>query len=133
MDAFEALTELGKLGKKQKEEQIGETKLLLSTIDAEQEGNVFMACAELTGNAYFFKLKSETLKYAIRAVNGKRLDEYENAKVEERDKLKKETLEKVAKILGSWDQNVISFLYSKWLDLTKESEKELQSKGLTIE
>lgn len=134
MDAFEALSELSKLGKKTKEVDVGDLKILLSTLDADQEGEVFVKCADLTGNAYYYKLKSETVKYAIRAVNGKRLDEYETVKEQDkRDKLKKETLDKLSTIIGTWDENVISFLYSKWASLSKESEDELKSKGVVIE
>jgi hypothetical protein len=133
-NAFEVLTELSKLGKMSREFEIGNMKLLLSTLDAEQEGNVFIACADLTGNAYFYKLKAETLKYSIKAVNGQRLDEYESVTdVAQREKMKKETLEKLEKIIGSWDENVISFLYSKWSVLSKESEEDLKSKGIVIE
>jgi hypothetical protein len=134
MNAFEALSELSKLGKLTKEVEVGQLKILLSTLDAEQEGEVFVACADLTGNAYFYKLKSETFKYSIKAVNGQRLDEYENVKeTDKKDKLKKETFEQLSKILGTWDENVISFLYSKWAALSKESEEELKSKGIVIE
>jgi hypothetical protein len=134
MNAFDALSELSKLGKKTKEVTVGELNILLSTLDAEQEGEVFVACAELTGNAYFYRLKKETLKYSIRAVNGQRLDDYENVKEQDkRDKLKKETLEKLSGILGTWDENVISFLYSKWAVLSKESEEDLKSKGILVE
>ena len=133
LDAFAALSDLSKLGKKTKEVEIGEakTKILLSTMDSEQEGNVFIACGDLNGNAYFFRLKAETLKYAIKAVNGKRLDEYENIKeADKREKLKAETLIELTKILNSWDENVISFLYGKWTELAKESEDDLKSKGI---
>jgi ADP-dependent phosphofructokinase/glucokinase len=131
MDPFEALTELAKIGKMTKEFEIAEMKILLSTLDAESESNVFISCSDLSGNAYFNKLKAETLKYAIKAVNGQKLDGYEDIKEEvERNKLKKETLEKLAKILSQWDQNVISFLYKKWTELSKESEEDLKSKGL---
>jgi len=134
MDAFEMLKDLSKLGKKTKEVSIGQLKLLMSTLDADQEGNIFITCADLTGNAYFNKLKSETLKYSIRAVNDQRLDEYE--KIEDskkREELKKDTLSKLEKIIGSWDENVISYLYKVWSDLSKESEEELRQQGIAIE
>lgn len=131
MDAFEALSELSKLGKKTKEVQVESLKLLLSTIDSDDEGNVFVSCSELTGNAYFYKMKAETLKYAIKAVNGQRLDEYEDVEDEEkRVEMRKETLGKLQKIIGTWDENVVSFFYSKWTELTKEAEEELKKKGL---
>lgn len=131
MDAFAALSELSKIGKKTKIVEVGELKLLLSTLDSELEGLVFIACADYTGNAYFYKLKAETLKYSIRAVNEQRLDEYELLTDEtKKEQLKQETLDKLQKIIGTWDENLVSFLYSKWMELTKESEKELIEKGL---
>jgi tRNA threonylcarbamoyladenosine modification (KEOPS) complex Cgi121 subunit len=131
MDAFESLTELAKLGKKTKEVEIAEMKILLSTLNVQQEGDVFVTCADLTGNAYFYKLKCETLKYSIKAVNGQMLDAYEDIKIEaDREKMRKETLEKIAKILSSWDENVISFLYRQWVELSKQSEEELKEKGI---
>jgi hypothetical protein len=134
MDAFEALGQLAKLGKKIKEVQLGDLKIELGTLNAEQEGNVFVTCADLTGNAYFNRLKLETLKYSIKAVNGSRLDDYEKLSEDaKREKLKIETLDKLQKILGSWDENVISFLYSKWSELSKEAEDELKSQGFITE
>jgi hypothetical protein len=134
MDAFEALKGLSKLGKRTKEIEIGSMKLLLSTMNAEQEGKVFIACSDLTGSAYFSRLKLETLKYALKAVDGARLDLYEEIKGEvEREESKKEILEKVQKILGTWDENVISFLYNKWAELSKESEEDLKASGVTVE
>lgn len=133
MDAFSALSELSKLGKKTDIVDIDGLKLLISTLDSEQEGEVFAACAEMSGNAYFYKLKSETLKYAIRAVNEQRLDEYEAiAEIDKREELKKQTLDKLQKIIGTWDENVISFLYSKWTKLTEVAEEELKTKGLIV-
>lgn len=133
MDAFAALGELAKLGKKTKVVDVGELKLLLSTLDSEQEGLVFIACAELTGNAYFLKMKSETLKYAIRAVNEQRLDDYESfVDLEVKTRVKNETLEKLEKIIKTWDENIISFLYSKWMELTKEADNDLKEKGLLL-
>ena len=130
-DVFEALSELSKLGKKTKEVELNELKIELSTLNAEDESATFVASADLTGSAYFAKIKSETLKYSIKAVNGIRLDEYELFKeVDKREKMKKETLDTLTKILGSWDENVITFLYSKWAELSKESEEDLRSKGL---
>lgn len=133
MDAFAALGELAKLGKKTKIVDVGDLKLLLSTLDSEQEGFVFIACAELSGNAYFLKMKSETLKYAIRAVNEQRLDDYESfVDMEVKMRVKNETLEKLEKIIKSWDENIISFLYSKWMELTKEADADLKEKGLLV-
>jgi len=134
MDAFEALKSLSKLGKRTKEIQVGSMKLLLSTMNAEQEGNVFVTCSDLSGNAYFNKLRLETLKFALKAVDGSRLDSYEEINDEvEREKSKKQILEKVQKILGTWDENVISFLYSKWAELSKESEDDLKANGVVVQ
>lgn len=133
MDAFAALSELSKLGKKTDVVEIDSLKLLISTLDSEQEGEVFAACAEMSGNAYFYKLKAETLKYAIRAVNEQRLDEYETlVDADKREELKNQTLTKLQSIIGTWDENVISFLYSKWTELTKKAEEDLKSKGLIV-
>jgi hypothetical protein len=133
MDAFAALGELAKLGKKTKTVEVGDLKLLLSTLDSEQEGFVFIACAELSGNAYFLKMKSETLKYAIRAVNEQRLDDYESfVDLDVKIRVKNETLEKLEKIIKTWDENIISFLYSKWMELTKEADADLKEKGLLV-
>jgi len=130
-EVFEALSQLSKLGKMSKEVELEGLKIELCTLDSNEEGEIFVTCADLTGNAYFSKVKSETLKYSIRAVNGKRLDEYKLIVEEkERDKLRKETLEKLQKILGTWDENVIAFLYGKWAELSKESEEDLVKKGI---
>jgi len=129
--AFEALSELSKYGKKTKVVSVGEVKLTLATLNSEQEGNVFISCSDLNGNAYWYKLKRETLKYSVKAVNEMRLDEYE--KVEDKDKrevLKKQTLESIDEIMGNWDENLIDYLYSKWSELSKESEEELSSQGI---
>jgi len=130
-DAFEALSQLTKLGKKTKEIEIEGQKILLSTLDSEKEALVFVACSSLSGNAYFFKLKSETIKFSICAVNDIRLDEYQTIKdPSKKEQLKNETLSKLDSIIGTWDENIVSYIYSKWVELSKESEDELKKKGL---
>jgi hypothetical protein len=132
MKAFEALEEISKLGKIEGEVDVGDIKLLMGTLDTEQETDVFAQCADLTGNAYFYKLKLETVKYSLKAVNKERVDDYlKIAKIEEREKAKKETLEKISSILKKWDENVISYLYSEWSKLAKKSEEVLKAKGIS--
>lgn len=129
-DIFGALEEISKLGKLTKTVDLDGLKITISTLDSEQEGLVFITSSDFTGNAYFYKMKSETLKYAIRAVNDVNLFGFEEAEPEKIDKLKEETFSKLEKIIAKWDENVISFLYNEWVDLTKESEKVLTSKGI---
>ena len=134
MDALSTLKELSKLGKKEKEYSIGDVKITLGTLDTEQEGNVFTSCADLAGNAYFYKLKLETIKHSLRVVGNERLDIYLDVKeIDKREEMKKEVLDKIANILKTWDENVVSYLYSKWSELSKESEEELKAKGIIIE
>ncbi len=139
MNAFDVLTRLSKLGKKSKIVDLGDVKIKLATLDSQQESDVFISCTDLTGNAYFYKLKAETLKYAIKEVDGERLDSYEDIKEtddkekERKEAMKKDILIRLSKILNSWDENLISFLYSKWLELSNESEEELKAKGITSE
>lgn len=133
-DAFAALESLSKLGKKEGDVKLGDLTLTLGTLDTDQESNVFISCAELTGNVYFYRLKIETLKYSLKAVNEVRLDDYLRLeKVEDREKLKKETFDKIETIVKTWDENVVSYLYSEWAKLSKASEEELKSKGIIQE
>jgi hypothetical protein len=129
-DIFAALEDISKLGKLTKDVKVDNLSITLSTLDSEQEGLVFITSSEFTGNAYFYKMKAETLKYAIRAVNGIKLDVYTEASPEKIESLKDETLSKLEKIIAKWDENVVSFLYNEWVELTKESEKILISKGI---
>lgn len=131
LEVFEVLKNLSKIGKVSKEVEIQGVKILIGTLNSEQEEKVFLACSELVGSAYFSRLKRETLKYAIKSVNGISLIEYENLKdPEQSEKLKKETLEKLEKILGSWDEEVITFLYHKWNEISKQSEEEFEKIGI---
>lgn len=131
LDVFETLKKLSKIGKVFKEVEIEGIKILLGTLNSEQEEKVFIACSELVGSAYFSRLKRETLKYAIKSVNDISLNEYENLKdPEQSEKLKKETLEKLEKVLGSWDEEVITFLYHKWNEISKQSEEEFEKIGI---
>jgi hypothetical protein len=76
-------------------------------------------------------MKAETLKYAIRRVNDQRLDEYETLiDPDKKAQLKRETLDKLEVVIGTWDENIVSFFYAEWMKLTKESEAELKEKGL---
>jgi hypothetical protein len=132
MDAFKALEELSKLGKVEGEVKLGEVKLILGTLDTEQESDVFGACSELTGNAYFYKLKLGTVKYSLKAIGDVRLDDYlKIEKADERKKAKEDTLAKISEIIGKWDENVISYLYSEWNKLAKKSEDDLKTKGIS--
>ena len=106
--AFEGLEKLGELGKKEKEVKAGNVKLTIGTLDSEEEVEVFSACSNLSGNSYFYKLKKETLKYCIKAVDGKRLDDYKKVDDQkEREKLRDEVLEKKSAIIKTWDDTVI--------------------------
>jgi hypothetical protein len=131
LDALNALDKLSELGKKQKEIKVGDMSILLSTLDTGDETDVFVSCSELTGNAYFYTLKLATLKYAIRAVNGNKLDSYLELKdLGERQKNRAEILQKISDILKKWDEKVITYLYTEWAKLSKESEDELEQQGL---
>ena len=130
-DAFEVLKGLSKIGKISKEVELEGIKLSICTLNSEQEEKVFIACSDLVGSAYFSRLKRETLKFAIKSVNGVSLNEYENLKdPEQSEKLKKETLEKLEKILGTWDEEIITFLYHKWNELSKEAKKKKKKIGI---
>jgi len=134
LDALKALDKLSELGKKQKDVKIGDMSITVSTLDTGDETDVFISCSELTGNAYFYTLKLSTLKYAIRAVNGQRLDLYLDIKdVGQRIKSRSDVLQQVSDILRKMDEKVISFLYSEWAKMSKESEDELQSQGIMTE
>jgi hypothetical protein len=139
MDAFKALEELSKLGKVEGNVNVGDAiKLILGTLDTEQESDVFAKCADLTGNAYFYQLKLGTIKYSLKGIyadDGKtvvRLDDYLSIeKADERKKAREVTLARIDEIIGKWDENVISYLYSEWNKLAKKSEDDLKEKGIS--
>ena len=134
-DHLAVLDGLGKLGKKTKKVEIGDVVITLSTLGSEDETEVFIACSDLSGNAYFHKLKSETLKRAIRVVNNNDLYSFLNSDLNEIDKkqLREEIHRKIGNMLREWKEDLIAYLYSEWIDLTKESEEELKKKGIIEE
>jgi hypothetical protein len=134
LDALNALNKLCELGKKQKDIKIGDLIITLSTLNTGDETEVFISCSELQGNAYFNTLKLQTLKYAIKAVNNQKLDNYNDIEDNvEKQKNKNDTLQKISEILKNFDDKIITFLYTEWAKLSKESEDELASKGLITE
>jgi len=131
LDALKSLEKLSELGKKEKIISIGDIKITISTLDTGDETDVFVSCSELSGNAYFNTLKLATLKYAIRAVNGERLDSYlEETDLRKKEQARADVLQKVSDIVKKWDEKVVSFLYTEWANLAKESEDEIEEKQL---
>jgi len=132
-DPFEKLNELSKLGKKEKDVLIGEVTVTVGTIDADDETNVFISCAKYDGTSYFYKLKQETLKYAIKAVDTIRIDDYKRIiKDEDREAAKKQALERIEKIIKTWDDGLINYLYTEQAQLAKDSEKDLEKLGIKV-
>jgi hypothetical protein len=132
LDAMKALQSLSRLGKKERDVKIEETTITLSALDTGDETEVYVACSELQGNAYFYKLKLETLKYSICAVNGKRLDTYRGIDdFNQRQVNKIKSLDEISEVLKTWNENVVTYLFTEFSKLTGEVEKELTDKGIT--
>jgi hypothetical protein len=127
-DPFEALNKLAELSKETEEVTIADNfKILLSTVGAEDEAEIFAAAAEKKATTdYFSKTKRETLVRAVIAINGLSLREYDKLeKLEEYSKIREETLSKVRKIVDTWDDNLVTFIYGKWSAIVKKNEDKL--------
>jgi len=130
-DAFSALESLATIGQSSIDVKVENISLTLSTLGANHETLVFIACSELNGTAYFHKLKQETLKYAITKINNQELYKYPDLKTDgEKETLENETREKVEGIISGWREEVIDYLYEKWNDMSRISEEEMKKKGI---
>jgi hypothetical protein len=130
-DAYAFLSKITELGKAKKEVKINDDlSLTLETLTAEDEVELNQACNGYSGLAYFTKSKIETVVMSIKAVNKIRFN-YDEAKTdEEKIQLKIDALEKIRKIIGTWHDDVISFVHTEYLKLAVESEGQLRKIGI---
>ena len=126
-DPFELLDQLVNIGKETTDIDITpEFKITISTFGSEDEADIFSIASKDT-TQYTSLHKRETLVRAIIAINGKTLRDYEKIEDVKEYKAKKDmTNEKVRKIVSSWNENLVSFIYSEWYKLVSKSEKKLE-------
>jgi len=134
-DPFELLIRASEIGKKSKDIVLSnDFEITLQTLNSEDEMNVFAYSENFEGGKFLTRHKIETLVYAIVKVNKKDLREYEKEEdLEKRKKLKEEVLTKVRAIVSTWRDELISFVYSEFGELTDESEKEMIKMGIMKE
>ena len=131
-DPLELLNELANVGKKKKTVKISDNlEVVLETLSAEDEGNVFTKCEEFGGSEYFSKNKRETIVHSLAEINGKSLKGYEELEdPDKKRKMKVEVIGKIRDIVDKWNDELITFLYSNFVDVISESEKEMVLMGI---
>jgi hypothetical protein len=130
-DPFEILNKLASIGKKRKTIEITGISLVLETLGAEDEAKVFALCNDAEGSEFFSRNKREMLIHSIVEIGEKSLREYE--KIEnliERNNIKQETLGKIRSIVNGWQDEFITYLYTKFSELVAESEEEMIKLGV---
>ena len=134
-DPFEILGMLASVGRKTRDVTVTEDfKIILETLNVESETLVFANTAKYEGSEYFTKHKIETLAFSMSAINGKSLREYDKIEnLEERGKAREIVVNRIRSIVGTWDDNVISYVYSEFAALVSENEADMVKKGILKE
>ena len=130
-DPFSFLDKIEEIGKHEKTVKLNDDfSILLSTISADEEAQIFKNCANYEGSEYITRSKIETLVFAIKGVNDNKFnyDEIENE--EERSKERNTAINELRKRIAKWRDEVITYLYQEWLELTKNSEEQLKKIGI---
>jgi hypothetical protein len=131
VDPFQALEEISDLGKAEEIVEVSEKfKILISTISSEEEAEVFTNCSQFEGMNYLTRSKIETLAFAIKGVNGEKFEYDKIIDLSERKKVRDETVGKVRELIGKWRDEIVTFLYEKFLKLTGNSEEQMKKLGL---
>jgi len=104
--------------------------LIISTLNTEEEGEVFSDIAEYEGIEYITMNKIEVLAHAIRGINDKKFDydKIEDPKVRREER--KKAVVMLKEKIKTWRDEVVSFLYDEWLKLTGNSEEQLKKIGI---
>jgi len=133
-DPLKILDEIESIGKKEKWINVSnDYKVLLTTINAEEEVEIFKACRNELGFGYLAKNKFEVLARAIKGVNDKKFKYLEMESGLERTIERERTIEIVRKKIESWQDDIVNFIYAEWIDLINEGEKYLKKIGIIVD
>lgn len=133
-DPFELLEKVSEIGKKEKNVKISdELNIVIETLTAEDEGKIFSNTDKFDGTEYFLNHKIETICYATCKINEKSLREYEKIEDDlERERVKKQTIDKLRIIIKKWNDDVVNFVYGKYVELSSESDEDLVKSGILL-
>jgi len=109
---MDGLKKIAELGKKERNVVIAETKIVLKSLSAREENNIFSACQDLDGIFYINANKIQTLACSIIEISGARF-ETDN----------EETLKEKVTVIESWGQSVVDYLFTEYSVLIKEIEE----------
>lgn len=130
VDIFGELSKIAKIGYVEKDAKVGNVNLTLSTLTAEDEAEVFNNCIGYDGISFISRNKIETLVYSIKAVNGERFN-YEALTDREQYLVERgNAINSLRKVIGSMQEDMVSFLYSEQLSVANKGEEELKKAGI---
>ncbi len=132
-DPLAILDKIEEIGKKEKWIDISKDyKVLITTINAEEEVEIFKACRSENGFGYLAKNKFEVLARAIKGINKMKFKYIEMEDGPERNIERERTIEEVRKRVETWNDDVVSYTYSEWLSLTGDVEAYLKKIGIIV-
>lgn len=130
-DPFAILNEVEELGKVEESVKLKDgLSLIISTISAEEESEVFMNCVGFEGVSYITQNKIEVLAHSIKGINDTRFDYNKIEDPTERKKERQKVVEGLRNKIEGWRDEVVTFLYEKFLSITGNSEDQLKKLGL---
>jgi len=133
-DPLKMLDKIELLGKREKWVNVSEDyKVYITTINAEEEVEIFKACRNELGFGYLAKNKFEVLSRAIKGINDKKFKYLEMEWGPERNIERERTIEIVRKKVESWHDDIITFLYTEWLRLLEDGEEYLKKIGIIVD
>jgi hypothetical protein len=129
---LEMLEEIVKIGYKEKDVSVtNDFVLTLIPLSGLVESEIHNRNEKSDGIEYFEGVKKDTLTFSIIKINGKSLRSYEKIDdKEERERVKKETYDKVAEILSKWNDDLRNYVYSEYTKLCDEIKEDLIKLGI---
>jgi len=130
-DPLVMLDKIEEIGKKEKWIDISKDhKILITTINAEEEVEIFKACRNELGFGYLAKNKFEVLARGIKGINKKKFKYIEMEDGPEKNIERERTILEIRKRVESWHDDIVSFVYAEWLALTEDVERYLKKIGI---
>jgi len=134
IDPLDILNEVEGVGKIEKWIDVSKDyKILITTINAEEEVEIFKACKNELGFGYLAKNKFEVLARAIKGINGNKFKYVEMEDGPEREIERERTIEEVEKRIKIWHDDIVSFAYAEWINMAGDAETYLKKIGIIVD
>lgn len=114
-DPFDSLMKLSKLGKKEVKVSIGDVEVVLRSLMAKEEVELFTNIEELKGISFINSNKIETLARSLVEIDGIRFEENND-----------DVVSKKKQVIEGWGQSIIDLLFTEYAKMISGIESEFE-------